>query len=213
MTIDSDALKPDQDRSTDPKRVSKSNVSMRLESMRRPHSPPRVLAALAMLFVLLSGFAVLQHSSLKSRRHTCAANAVSLDRMRVDAERICALRHSPQRASDRRRPNDELLAQIGTVLHEAAIPDRAWQDSVPQPPQRVPHQPYERLSTRLYFDGLTMSQVARLGHGLLEVDPTLTLSAMRISSERLADQLGSARDARWHVELSVSYLVYTSEDS
>lgn len=144
----------------------------------------------------------LQWRSLHSARSVHAARVQALDRMQVDSERIRSLQSTPKRAVERERPNEELLTQVESALQAANVPTQRWHDSIPQTPQRLPHSPYLRFSTRLYFEAVTLEQIMRFAHALLKADPSLTVSSLQVSSRPQQET------AVWNVDLAVSYLVY-----
>jgi len=144
----------------------------------------------------------LQRRSLRSAGSTYQARALALTRMQIDARRIGSLRDRPQRATDRQRPNDELLAQVEHALKGAGVPVQLWQDSIPQPAQRLPQSPYQRYGTRLYFEDVTIEQVVRFACALLAADPSLAVSSLHLVAPVQADL------ATWNADLTVSYLVY-----
>jgi hypothetical protein len=126
--------------------------------------------------------------------------------MRVDARSIVSLRRTPPRAAERLKPNEELLAEVDAALGAAGVSKETWQDSVPQPAQREGQSPYQRLTTRLYFEGITLQELTGFAHGLLSSDSTLFISALRLTAAgRSGSQPGPA--AKWNTDLAVSYLV------
>ena len=120
--------------------------------------------------------------------------------MRADAARIQALSAAPHRATERKRPTDDLLAAVESALQRADISLDRWQDSVPQPLQQVPDSPYKRLTTRLYFDNLTQRQITSFTHHLLTADPSLTISSLRLTAPRQGNRTA------WNIDVDASYL-------
>jgi len=167
------------------------------------------LVLLLAVGVALAGLWWLQRRALGSVRHTLAAQTSALVRMQADARRIELLRLAPRRAVERFKPNDELLAQIDRALQEAAVPRERWQDSIPQAPQRLADSPYTRHTTRLYFQNLDLRQATSFAYRLLETDPSLSVSSVRIAADRRTDKAATADHLpTWHVDLAVSYLTY-----
>ena len=130
------------------------------------------------------------------------ARRVAVQRMLIDAQRIGAMRRAPRRAAERERPKEELLAQIETSLTGAGIPIQLWQDSIPQTPQRLAESPYQRFSTRLYFESISLDQLVRFTHRLLAGDPSLAISSLHLAAPPGGDE------TRWNADLAVGYLVY-----
>ncbi len=173
----------------------------------RPRRTPRTALLVAVAVCSLIGLAAWLHwRSANSARDTHEVQSAALIRMRQDMRRIVALRDTPQQATDRERPNEELLAQIEAAMKTAGVPASCWQDSIPQPVQRLPQSPYQRFSTRLYFEDVTLEQTLHFAHAILAADASLAVSALRLSAP--------ARDETmvWNVDLAVSYLVYSPAD-
>ena len=168
---------------------------------------PRTALLLTVAVLALTALAAwLQWRSLRSARSAYQTQSVALARMQADAQRITALQHTPQRAADRKRPNEELLAQIEHALKTANVPLALWQDSIPQPAQRLPQSPYQRFSTRLYFETVTLEQITRFAHTLLAADPSLAVASLHLAAPARTDSTS------WNIDLTVSYLVYTPTD-
>lgn len=142
--------------------------------------------------------------ALGSVQDTYAVAQRQLEQMRVDASRIEALRETPQSAAGRTRANEELLAQVERALRAAGIERGRWHDSIPQPPSRMAKTDYKRFTTRLYFDGVTLRQVAGFAHHLKSNDPTLQVSALTLTNRQL-------ETPHFEVDLAVSYLVYAPD--
>ena len=122
--------------------------------------------------------------------------------MQADARRIRALSTAPKRAAERRRANEELLAQIETALRRAGLPLDRWQDSVPQPAQQLANTQYRKLTTRLYFQNVRLEEVVAFAHHLVAADASLSISSIRLTAP------GQPGNTDWHVDLSVTYLIY-----
>ena len=160
----------------------------------------RSLILVGVLSIVMA-FVWLQWRALASTNDTYETALAQLDQMRADVLRIQSLRQVPQAAAGRPRRNEELLAQVERALEAAGIDHAHWHDSIPQPPVRLPKSDYKRLTTRLYFEDVTLWQLAAFAHHLEAADPTLAVSAVNITNRRLE---GSDYD----VDLAVSYLVY-----
>lgn len=159
----------------------------------------RLLIAVAAC-TLLATVCWLGRRSLAALTERVEIQSEALAQMNTDAMRIRALATTPKRATDHNRANEELLGEIEKALGHAGIPLDRWQDSVPQPPQDLPNSPYKKLNTRLYFEDVSLEDIAAFAHRLVEVDPSLEVSSVRINAPRLAQ-------AGWNVELAVSYLI------
>jgi hypothetical protein len=176
---------------------------------RRRWSPQAMLAVLGVLCVVGSAVLWLEHRSLRSSLHVLGAQTAALSRMQTDARAMLTLRAAPQRATDRRKPNEELLSQIARALEQANVPQRLWQDSIPQTPRRTGDGAYQSMSTRLYFEAIALRQLTEFVHRLLAADPTLSLGAIRIADPRGENRPSSApEDATWNAEVTVTYLIY-----
>ncbi|MBN1513449.1 MAG: hypothetical protein JXB13_15645, partial [Phycisphaerae bacterium] len=135
-----------------------------------------------------------------------SAQAAALAQMKADAQRIAFLQEAPRRAADRLKPNDELLAEVDAALEAAQVSRDHWNDSVPQPPERLAGADYTRWTVRLYLEDVPMQAFTRFVHALLGADPTLYLASLRIQPARR--NAGGNADATWNVEMAVAYDVY-----
>ncbi|MCC7291863.1 MAG: hypothetical protein IT449_07370 [Phycisphaerales bacterium] len=125
-----------------------------------------------------------------------------LSHMKLDASRILELRRAPQSALGQQRPNEELLATVEHALATATIARQRWQDSIPQPLTRVQGTNYQQQSTLLYFDDLTLRQLASFISALSQDDAALHVSLLGLTA-------GSP--AGYDVEVAVSYRVYSPQ--
>ncbi|MCZ6654720.1 MAG: hypothetical protein O7D91_17050 [Planctomycetota bacterium] len=174
-----------------------------LESDLQPQrSRRRALYALGTLFLALLVACWFASRSLGSLKNRHAAQTQSLQQMRADVERITVLSSAPRGANDHRRSSEELLADLEAALDEAGIPLSRWQDSVPRQPQQVSGTEYQQVATRLYFDELSLEEIVKFAHRLVDQDPSLFVSSVRVSAGR------GKNTQTWSVELTVTYLVY-----
>ena len=190
--------------------TARNHGDVEVERVTTPTAPPRTrLVLIAVACFAAACLWWLQQRSLRSTRHTLTTQTAALARMQSDADRIAQLRTAPQRATDRRKPHDDLMAQINRALSAAGVPKKLWQDSIPQAPQRLANTPYTRHTTRLYFERTTLEQVTGFVHQLLEADPSLTVSAIRVTADKATDKHRILdRPPTWRIELAVSYLTY-----
>jgi hypothetical protein len=130
------------------------------------------------------------------------SSMVLLQRTQADAQRILELRDVPRIATERVRPNDELIKQVQTALAAAEIPLEKWIGNEPSPGVRLPRTPYKQLGVRLLFDEITMRQIVQFAFHLTHVDPTLTIAQVRFSAPS-----GGSHES-WNVDLTLSYLLY-----
>ncbi|MCZ6654341.1 MAG: hypothetical protein O7D91_15110 [Planctomycetota bacterium] len=162
----------------------------------------RALYALGTLCLALLVACWFESRSLGSLKNRHAAQTQSLQQMRADVERITLLSSAPRGANDHRRSSEELLAELEAALNEVGIPLDRWQDSVPRQPQQVPGSEYQQVATRLYFDELSLEGIIKFAHRLVDQDPSLFVSSVRINAGR------GKNTQTWSVELTVTYLVY-----
>jgi hypothetical protein len=164
------------------------------------------------LRLLVVGSAVLAAAFLTWLQERVTASATDtfrvargqLAQMHDDAQLIQQLRRTPMTAAARARSNQELLAQVEKALAAAGVDRALWQDSVPQPPTRIPNSDYMKVTTRLYFEDLTLQKVAAFSHHLRAVDPTLSVSGVNLANR-------TSETLVFDVEVVVSYLVFTPQ--
>ncbi|MGB2987495.1 MAG: hypothetical protein WBE26_16650 [Phycisphaerae bacterium] len=75
-------------------------------------------------------------------------------------------------------------------------------DSIPQPPVRLPKSDHKRLTTRLYFEAVTLKQLAASANHLETSDLIFRVSAVNLTNRDPAT-------TSYGADLAVSYFVYT----
>ncbi|MCH8342413.1 MAG: hypothetical protein IH983_00310 [Planctomycetes bacterium] len=89
------------------------------------------------------------------------AARVSLIRTERDAQRILELRAKQQRIAEHKRPQQDVIARVNTVLAESRIPLDRFGGLVPESDAALPGAgTYRRQSVRMTLNGLT---IPRLG--------------------------------------------------
>jgi hypothetical protein len=144
----------------------------------------------------------LEHRALAARIDSQGAAVRQAEQAYADAQRIESLRTAPRLASERARPNDELVAQIQAALTAVGIAAERWVNNEPMPAVAVPKSPYRQLIVRLGFQEVSLRQLVEFCHHLLDKDPTLFVSRVR-----LLGPPGKADDL-WDADIVVGYLVY-----
>lgn len=141
--------------------------------------------------------------ALVSARSSYASAQRQLREMRADAAAIASLRSAPRCATDRERPNDELLDLVRKAISAVDMPPDAWIANDPAEPMRIPQLPYKRLEVRIGFAELTLRHIVQFACKLIELDPTLSIPRVRLT--------GASKEAtdRWNVDLTVQYLIYS----
>jgi hypothetical protein len=160
------------------------------------------VAVWGIAFILLT-VAWFQHRELNAAHSKCTVQSNSLDQMLDDARFINAALTTPQRAVDRERPHEELLALIENALHDAGIAQESWQDSVPQPPQVLAGGNYTRMGTRIYLEEVSLQSMTIFCHGLIVQDSSLRIHSLRLTAPR------QNTEQVWNVEMTIVYLVVT----
>lgn len=158
-----------------------------------------ITAAIAALSVLWSWREARQ---ARSSRDSFQTLLVQTEQMSRDVNLLESLRSAPRLAADRERPNSELLEQIRRSLEHAGVAADRWLANDPSPPQRLPDSPYKRFETRLTFQDIGLQRLVAMLHHLVDEDPTLSVSRLRLSAPVTDRQPG------WNVDLTLSYLVY-----
>lgn len=146
-----------------------------------------------------------QAGKLESRRAAHVLQMRRLESMRADVAVIQELNRARPVATDRRKPNDELLAQVGEAAARAGVPPDGWVSSDPLPAVRIPNAPYRRLAMRITFTSLSLRTLVQFCTALTGEDPTLGIAALRISSAQHADK------ELWDADIQIEYLVYSPQ--
>ena len=134
----------------------------------------RWLALLLGLLAMLGLWCWLEVRALSSQRDSHAALLAQVAQMNADVAEILSLRTAPRLATERERPNDELLEEIRVATERAGIASDHWIRNDPSPPVRIPRSPYKRLHTRLSFENVDLRQFVEFLYYLLDADRTLT---------------------------------------
>lgn len=167
-------------------------------------SPKQRTTMLVGLLAVAGMFGWLQWRVLASTRDTYATALGQLNQMRTDARRIETLRETPRAAVGRSRANEELLAQVEQSLAAAGMDRTKWHDSIPQPPVRLSNSDYKRLSTRLYFEDVTLKELAAFAYDLQSSDPTLRVSAVNLTNRH-------PDSPEFDVDVAISYRVFAPQ--
>jgi len=165
----------------------------------RPYKTHIVAVACCALAVLWCWLAARTQASQVDRRDRLMTE---LQQMTQDAGRIASLREAPRLATERVRPNDELLSEVRASLEKAGIPLERWVGNDPAAPVRVPKSPYKRLAVRLLLENVMLRQLVQFAYDLTEQDGALSVPRIRLSAAR-----AESEDA-WDVDLTVAYLIY-----
>ena len=163
----------------------------------------RKAALIACLLLLLGLWNWVEARGLASKHNSHAALIDQIEQMNADVQRVKVLRAAPRSATDRERPNDELLAQIRNAMDEAGMPAERWIGNDPALPVRVPRSSYKRLSTRLSFEQVTLLNLVTFAFHLTDNDRALRISDIRLVAPRGDDP------EMWDTELTVTYLIYS----
>ncbi len=166
-------------------------------------APRRLLTLLASVLAMLALWCFLESRGAAQRKAGYRDLVAQTERMALDTQAIKALRNAPRLATERQRPNDELLQQVRDALEAAEIPSEHWIGNEPSAPVRVAKTPYKRLNTRLSLENVHLKRLVAFAHTLVAGDPSLTVSGLRVSTPRSTESDG------WNVELAISYLIYS----
>ena len=157
----------------------------------------------ALLLATLGLVCLITHrrASALERRHQTASRRVA--QMLVDAEKVSRLQSAPRLAVDRRRPDDELIAQIQNALDDARISADRWLSTEPSAAMRVRGTAYQEVTTRLSLHAISLRQLANFVFALASDDASLRVAGLRLRQSRVR-----AADA-WDADLAVTYYLYS----
>ena len=155
---------------------------------------------------LIAGLACwLGQRSLTSAKEELADSIGRTQQMQADAVQIETLRIAPRLATERVRPNDELIAQVEAAMGAANLPPKHWVANDPAPAVRIPRSPYQQMTVRLSLEDVSLRQVVEFAHALLDKDPGLSIPRLRLTA--------SPKDATdlWNADVGLAYLVYSPQ--
>lgn len=167
------------------------------------HTPQTQLVVISAACAIAGLWLMVESRAARSKRDSHASTVTQIDRMTTDAETIRGLRIAPRIATERERPNDELLAEVATAMKSAQVDPGHWIGNAPFAPIRLPGTPYKRLGTRMTFQGLDMHGIVDLAQRLTSSNASLSVSELRLSAPR------DPNDKTWNVVMTVSYLIYS----
>jgi len=153
--------------------------------------------------LLLSIWSWTAATATDAKRHRHRNLVEETERMSADASRIEQLRTAPRLASDRERPNDELLAQVRDALTTSGIGLEHWIGNDPTPSARIPKTPYKRMSVRVRMEDLSMRQLVLFAYHLTSADPTISISSLHLSGP------SGRSDDLWNADVTLSYLLFS----
>lgn len=162
---------------------------------------PWLLSAAAALATLV--LCLLQNREISADRAAHASALERVQQMAQDGRRISLLGQAPRRASDRERPNDELLSQVQEAMNRVRMRPDQWERSQPSPPRRLGNSPYRQVVTLLSLRRVSLQQVGALCHSLISEDPSLNVSQLRLSAAP------RQQSSSWNAELTLTYLIYS----
>jgi len=79
-----------------------------------------------------------------------------------------------------RTRTQELLSPVEQALSRAGIDHNKRGESIPDSPTRAGNSAYKRIGTRLFFEDLTLRQLAEFACGLQRIDPTLVFESVHL---------------------------------
>lgn len=165
-------------------------------------SPTSSILIVTVALAASSLFAWQQRSRLESARSTYDTQFTRLGSLQADADRLVWLRNAPQRATDRRVPHDQLVAEIEQACDRASLQKTSLTSIWPETPRRLEQSDYQESSTRLSFERVDLKQVSAFVYHLQTIDPSLGASELQLTAPK-------ANEASWDVELTVSYLLFS----
>jgi len=176
---------------------------MKRANSRPPREQVRRIVPVLAVGLLLASWTWLDARRLASKRDSLQTITAKIEEMQADVAQIKSLRTAPRRATERERPNDELLEEIRDALTAARISAEHWIGNEPSQPVRTTGSQYKRLNTRLLFEDIGLEELVRFVHALIEHNPALSASQLRLYMPH-----GRAGDT-WNVDMTVSYLIYS----
>ncbi len=162
----------------------------------------RRLATALSIGLLLVLFCWIESRAVASKLDSHRSLRRQMARMENDSQAIQFLRSARRLATDRERPNDELLAEVKRAMEFAGISEQRWVRNDPAPPVRVPDSPYKKIQARLSFESVTLKQIISFVYDLVENN-----SALSLSNAILSKSQGQLKGT-WDTELTLSYLIY-----
>jgi hypothetical protein len=165
-------------------------------------NPLRREAILAAFAACAALWCWLEHRAQAARVGSHGAAIRQTEQSHADAARIENLRTAPRLATERARPNDELVAQIQAALTAAGIAPERWVNNEPIPAVAVPKSPYRQLAVRLGLQEVSLQQIVEFCHHLLDKDLALFVGRVRLFGPP------GKTDDLWDADIVIGYLVY-----
>jgi len=167
------------------------------------HNPQSRLLFAGCLCLILGLWCWWGGRNLQSRQgyyHTLSKEVLQMNN---DVARIKTLREAPRLATEREKPNEQLLDQVRQAMEDSEISRDLWSDNFPTQLMRIPKSDYMRLGVNLSFTRLSMQNLVSLVFHLTQGDPSLSVPKLKLT----ASQQQSHKV--WDVNLILSYLIYS----
>ena len=118
-------------------------------------------------------------------------------------QKIAALENQPDRASTSPERSDQLAQHIETTAAQCGITPPQIERVQTQAPRRIDDSPYLRQPTHVQLHQVSLSELGTL---LYDLDPTG--QNLQIGDLRLIAPHAQLVGDQWHIEFTVSYLMY-----
>jgi acetolactate synthase small subunit len=162
----------------------------------------RLIILLSLLTVLLGGMAAWSWSYLAHERHSALEARQDLQRGRQMVQQIQELSKQPAVVREREQLQTETIALVESAARLSGLSDRSVRQYAHEKAARVGDTPYKEANTRVTLRNVTMHQLVRMIHKLMETT-ALQARSVRLSAPR-QDEVGD----QWNVDLVLSYLIY-----
>jgi len=168
------------------------------------------IAGLLAALLLAAGWGVWHARGKAAALRSAQAQLVEISAL---ADEIEALRQKPARIDAEEMPVQDLTRLIERAAAAAGIEPQQLVRIWPEPARRIAETDYKEKTTSLLLRDASLEQTLRLVHALTQ-GPVASVggaskgASLGVPSIRLTAPRRDTTDNRWHVELTINYLLY-----
>lgn len=168
--------------------------------------PKNSALVIATLFAVLIVTVVVSATRLMSKSQALRDAAENLETCQTLAADIAKARQAPSRAVAKASSSMEITKQIEEAARSMNLPATTIVVIEPQAPRRIPESPYKLRVIQVDLKPLLLPEVIALLHHILQSDPTLVVSSLRLSSSARTNDTAAVE--AWTPEVTLTNLIY-----
>lgn len=173
-----------------------------------PDMPKKPAFVTALLLAILAVAVVVSATRLMSKTQALRDASENLESCRKLASEISKARQTPSRAVAKASSSMEITKQIEEAARGMNLPATTIVVIEPQAPRRIADSPYKLRVIQVDLKPLLLPEVIALLHHILQRDPTLVVSSLRLSSPARSNDTTANAIEQWAPEITLTNLIY-----